>query len=219
MKTIVATDRMALSKRTITADGQLVAPATIARVGVQSYRAYELGLHNLAPMTQVQLYRPASEVFAPDSMHTFEGVPVTNDHPPGNVVTNANLVAVKIGTASDVKREGDLMVGTLTISDATALADVDRGKVEVSNGYSFELDMTPGFTPDGKPYHGVQRNIRGNHVALVDFARCGSACRIADSSTDIPETFTHVAAADDVDEFYGPELLAYRMANAWRRTA
>jgi hypothetical protein len=187
MKTVIANDRMTLSKRTVTADGHLVAPAVIARVGIQSYRAYELGLTDRNPMTSVLLYRPPEEVFAPDSMHTFEGVPVTNDHPEGNEVTDANRDEVTVGAASGIERDGDLMNGVLTVTNADAVKAVDEGKVEVSNGYSFELDMTPGFTPDGKPYHGVQRNIRGNHVAIVDSARCGSACRIADSVSPLPK--------------------------------
>lgn len=181
MKTVLANDRMTLSKRTVTADGHLVAPATIARTGIQVYRAYELGLSHLNPMLAVRLYRPPEEVFATDSMSTFEGVPVTNDHPEGNVVHDDNREEVTVGYATGIAQDGDLMTGLLTVTDRKVVDAIAKGKAEISNGYSFSLDMTPGYMPDGTAYDGVQRNIRGNHVAIVDSARCGSACRIADS--------------------------------------
>lgn len=181
MKTVLANDRMTLSKRTVTVDGHLVAPATIARTGIQVYRAYELGLSHLNPMLAVRLYRPPEEVFATDSMSTFEGVPVTNDHPEGNVVHDDNREEVTVGYATGIAQDGDLMIGLLTVTDRKVVDAIAKGKAEISNGYSFSLDMTPGYMPDGTAYDGVQRNIRGNHVAIVDSARCGSACRIADS--------------------------------------
>lgn len=181
MKTVIANDRMTLSKRTVTADGHLVAPATIARTGIQVYRAYELGLNHLNPMSAIRLYRPPEEVFTTDSIASFEGVPVTNDHPAGNVVNDDNRDEVTVGHATGIHQDGGLMNGILTLTDVKAVKAVNDGKAEVSNGYSFSLDMTPGYLPDGTAFDGVQRNIRGNHVAVVDSARCGSACRIADS--------------------------------------
>ena len=77
------------------------------------------------------------------------------------------------------------MTGTLLVKAKDAIEELQAGKVQLSNGYTFELDMTPGQTADGRTYDGVQRNIRGNHVALVDAARCGSACRIADSQPNL----------------------------------
>lgn len=181
MKTVLANDRMTLSRRTVTADGHLVAPATIARTGIQVYRAYELGLNHLNPMRAIRLYRPPEEVFDPASMASFENVPITDDHPEGNVVDDSNRAEVTVGRANQIVQNGDLMDSILTVERPSTVKAIDEGKVEVSNGYSFSLDMTPGYMPDGTAYDGVQRNIRGNHVAIVKAARCGSACRIADS--------------------------------------
>ena len=51
---------------------------------------------------------------------------------------------------------------------------------EISCGYHYDPDMTPG-TFNGEPYDGVMRNIRGNHVAIVDEGRAGPDVVVADS--------------------------------------
>lgn len=181
-KTIQARDFMSLTSRKITDEGYLVAPGNMARTGVQEYRAYELGLDadGMDPMKVIRLHRPPEEVFDATSMASFEGKPITIEHPPV-AVTSDNWSELAKGDVRDVGRSGDLMTGTLVIRSKDAIEAVQDGKAQLSNGYTFELDMTPGTTADGRTYDGVQRNIRGNHVALVDAARCGSACRIADS--------------------------------------
>lgn len=182
MKTIQARDAMSLTSRHMTDEGYLVAPGNMARTGMQEYRAYELGLDadGMDPMKVIRLHRPAEEVFDPASMSSFENKPITIEHPPV-AVTADNWRDLAAGEVRDVSRSGDLMTGTLLIRAKDAIEAVQSGKVQLSNGYNFELDMTPGTTANGCDYDGVQRNIRGNHVALVDAARCGSACRIADS--------------------------------------
>lgn len=177
---IQANDFFQLTSRTVTAEGFLVAPGTLARTGVQEYRAYELGLKNLAPMKAIRLYRPPEEVFNPESLRSFENKPITIDHPPEDV-TAENWKKYSVGDARKIGRDGEFMTGILTIKEKDAIDMINEGKSQLSNGYSFTLDMTPGVAPDGSAYDGVQRNIRGNHVAIVGAARCGSACRIADS--------------------------------------
>lgn len=181
-KTIQARDFMPLTSRQMTAEGYMVAPGNLARTGVQDYRAYELGLDadGMDPMKVIRLHRPPEEVFDTASMASFESKPITIEHPPV-AVTADNWTELAKGEVRDVARSGDLMTGTLLIKAKDAIEALQSGKAQLSNGYTFELDMTPGTTADGRAYDGVQRNIRGNHVALVDAARCGSACRIADS--------------------------------------
>lgn len=181
-KTIQARDFMSLTSRQMTAEGYMVAPGNLARTGVQDYRAYELGLDadGMDPMKVIRLHRPPEEVFDTASMASFESKPITIEHPPV-AVTADNWTELAKGEVRDVARSGDLMTGTLLIKAKDAIEALQSGKAQLSNGYTFELDMTPGTTADGRAYDGVQRNIRGNHVALVDAARCGSACRIADS--------------------------------------
>lgn len=185
-RTIQAHDFMSLTSRKMTDEGYLIAPGNLARTGVQEYRAFELGLDadGMDPMKVIRLHRPADEVFNPASMASFESKPITIEHPK-EAVTADNWSELAKGEVRDVTRSGDLMTATLLVRAKDAIEAVQTGKVQLSNGYTFELDMTSGQTADGRTYDGIQRNIRGNHVALVDAARCGSACRIADSQTNI----------------------------------
>jgi hypothetical protein len=183
MRTCQAHDLLEVTERTISPEGYLIAPGRLARTGVQLYRAFELGLDQelgIDPMRVIRLYRPPEEVFDAASMASFEGKPITIDHP-AEPVTAQNWKELAVGDARGIARSGQFMTGTLVVKYAGAIDEVQSGKSELSNGYVFDLDMTPGTDPDGNPYDGIQRNIRGNHIALVDAARCGSACRIADS--------------------------------------
>lgn len=183
MKTCQGHDYMELSSREMTADGYLVAKhSTLARTGVQQYRAYELGLDadGMDPMRVIRLHRPAEEVFNPQSMSSFESKPITVDHP-SDPVTSDNWADLAKGEARDIARFGEMMTATLIVKSKDAIDAIQSGKNQLSNGYMFDLDMTPGTSAQGQGYDGVQRNIRGNHIAIVDAARCGSACRIADS--------------------------------------
>lgn len=185
MKRLQAHDFVELSSREMTAEGYMVAKnCTLARTGVQTYRAYELGLDadGMDPMRVIRLHRPADEVFNPHSMASFESKPVTIEHPT-EAVTAENWERLAKGEGRDVCRMGDMMCATLIIKSKDAIDAVQSGKNQLSNGYTFDLDMTPGTAANGQAYDGVQRNIRGNHIAIVDAARCGSACRIADSDT------------------------------------
>jgi hypothetical protein len=168
------------TQRTITDEGYLIAPGNLARIGIQTYSAGELGIDSLPANKPIRLHRPAEEVFSQAAMTTFEDAPITVNHPPAGVNAE-NFRDLSVGHVRDVRRDGDHLAGKLIIRDLGAVKAVQEGKNQLSNGYQFDLDMTPGHTADGLPYDGVQRNIRGNHVAIVDYARGGERCRIADS--------------------------------------
>jgi hypothetical protein len=173
-------------RREYTDEGFLVVPARIARTGIQEYRAFELGLTDGDPMRKIRVYRPPAEVFAPAAMRSFENKPATNDHPT-EFVDSKNWKDLAVGFARNVRREGDFLMADLIITDQSAIDQIEGGKVELSNGYTAEYDWTPGTTPEGLAYDAKQTNIRGNHVALVDAARCGPACRVSDSQPTQPK--------------------------------
>jgi hypothetical protein len=183
---ITATDYFVISTRRVSDEGFLIARGNIARTGIQEYRRFELGLDG-DPMGRVKLYRSPEEVFAPDSMRSFEGKPITIDHPP-NGVDAKNWRDLAVGDVRDIKRAGFFMDAELTFKSRDAIDELENGKSQLSNGYTFALDMTPGIVPFGEPnagetFHGRQRAVRGNHTAMVNAARCGSACAVADSIT------------------------------------
>lgn len=177
LRRLTVSDLFKISSRTVTDEGYLIAPGVLARTGVQTYRARELGLDG--GDKEIRLYRPPEEVFADDSVTSFEGKPITMNHPPTDVVAD-NWRKYAVGDVRDVKQADGHMTATLIIRDKAAVRAVLDGKSALSNGYSFDFDPTPGQAPDGSAYDAVQRRVRGNHTAIVDMARGGPACRIAD---------------------------------------
>lgn len=156
----------------------LIAPASLARTGVQTYRRPD--------GSEFREYRPESEVFAPAALESLRSAPVTIGHPAGDVTVDS-LDALTVGLASDrdatkTQRDGQSWVDTtLAISRKAAIADAESGRlVEISLGYDADVDSTPGVTPSGERYDGVQRNIRINHVALLPSgqARAGRQARL-----------------------------------------
>lgn len=166
--------------RRYTDEGYLIVPAKLARTGIQEYRAFELGLTDREPLEIVRVYRSPEEVFHPDAVSSFDAQPVTDNHPAEFVNAN-NWSKLSRGFARKVQRDGEYLVAELIVTDKALIKLVEKGKVQVSNGYTADYDWTPGKTPDGQAYDAQQRNIRGNHVAIVDAARCGPACRVGDN--------------------------------------
>jgi len=168
------------SERKYTDEGFLVVPARISRIGVQEYLAGEMGVEDRQPDDIIRVYRPEEEVFSDLSLGSFSNKPMTNGHPP--VLVNAsNAKEYSVGHAGTaVTRDGSFSKTDLFIIDAKAIEDVESGKVELSNGYTADIDWTPGVSQDGEQYDAVQRNIKGNHIAIVERGRAGRDCRVAD---------------------------------------
>lgn len=175
-------DRVTISSRQRTPEGYLIARARLSRSGIQDYRRGEIGLDG-DPHDIVKVYRPADEVFKPESMQSFALKPVTDDHP-SEMVTAENFKHLAVGMSSEkIERDGDYTRATLLITQRDAIAKIENGKAEISLGYTVDLEIAKGKTPDGTAFDAVQRNILGNHIALVDAGRCGSGCRIDDRQT------------------------------------
>lgn len=162
-----------------TADGYLVADCRTVRAGVQDYLGSEVGRPELAV---VRVYRPASEVFAKDSLRSFSHVPLTVDHPTVAVdATNWRELAVG-ETSGEVLRDGESLRIPLIVKDAAAIAAIEGGKRQLSAGYTCDIEFVAGRTDGGHEYDAIQRTIRANHVAIVAAGRAGPEHRIGDAA-------------------------------------
>lgn len=114
-------------------------------------------------------YQPADELFRQSTLDTLAGQTVTIMHPRSGFVDGKSWRDVAIGHVGDnIRQDGGCAVADLYIKDAAAVKAVKNRDVKyVSWGYKVDFDATPGETADGKRYDGVQRNIRGNHVAIL----------------------------------------------------
>ncbi len=150
----------------------------IARVGVQDYLGSEIGQGNS------QLYkvtRPGTEVFSPAAMASFEGKPICDEHPDVDVDA-ANYKDYMKGIVRDVRKGigefADCLMADLIIYDATLAHAIEDGKREISCGYDC-LWVQTGDTAF------EQREIRGNHVAVVDKGRAGHKVAIRDQAPPV----------------------------------
>ena len=142
----------------------------VARTGTQDYLPEELGLSppykpgaegglegDRKALQFISVLRPEAEVFSPETIASFEGMPVTNDHPPDGVDIG-NIRALQKGHAHNVRRgsgeEADLLLADLIITDPVLIDLILDGKREISCGYTYELCEENGTY--------IQRKIRGN---------------------------------------------------------
>lgn len=174
----VRLDRASYRKPKKLPNGYLRADAVLTRVGVFEYRR--------ADGTIRRELRLPEEVFSQDSLASFSMMPVTDEHPP--VALDAeNTHEFQVGVVGENPRaDGDHVISTVMVTDAKVVAAVEKGaKRELSCGYNCKLDETPGEW-NGQRYDAIQRQIRGNHVALVTKGRAGpEACLRMDSEAAI----------------------------------
>ena len=187
------------TEREYTDEGFLKVPARISRTGIQEYFAIEMGIADRDPKEKIRVYRPEEEVFTDFSLNSFTNKPVTNNHPP-ELVNTDNSRQYTVGMSGhEVVRDGDFVKTILHITDAEAIKNIEAGKVELSNGYTADIEWTPGVTPEGEQYDAVQRNIKGNHIAIVERGRAGPSCRVADNSPESREAIMAKVTIDGVD--------------------
>lgn len=146
----------------------------IARTGDQQYLASELGLDGDKVVT---VHRPEEEVFSEATIASFEGKPVTDNHP-SELLDSSNVTIHSKGHAQNIRRGAgewnDYLVGDLFVQDERLIEEVRNGKREVSCGYSVD------YVDNGDGTY-TQRNIRGNHIAIVEEGRAGHKAAIMDS--------------------------------------
>ncbi|MFW1952057.1 DUF2213 domain-containing protein [Acinetobacter beijerinckii] len=176
----------AQSTRTLTPEGFLLCKD--ARLGkapqVRQYYAAEFsGIEGYTPDQVINVYSSAEELFRPQTIQSYQGVDVTDNHPPGNTVNAATWKTHSIGTLSNVRQEGEFLVGDLLIKDSDVINQIQsQERLELSLGYGAELYFISGTAPDGTPYQAEFKNFYGDHVALVKYGRCGGDCRIGDQN-------------------------------------
>jgi hypothetical protein len=161
-----------------TSIGGVIARANLTRTGVFTYR-------NADGSTRRELRLP-EEVFAPATLASFAHVPLTVGHPAK--VTPDNWRSVAVGhVAGKPERNGKFASSDIHVEDAAAGRDAVAGKIrELSCGYTCRLEPTKGVTDEGEEYDAIQRDIRGNHVALLPpgTGRAGSDVRLHLDATD-----------------------------------
>lgn len=159
-----------------TPEGFLVCEGVaITRAGDLMYSPSETPVTPKGNVTVIT--RTVEDIRDPATIASFEGKPVTINHP-DDFVTPENWRTLAVGIVQNVRpgegEDADKLLADLLITDFEAISAVKSKRLrEVSCGYEAEyVEEAPG--------RGRQENIIGNHVALVASGRCGSECAIFD---------------------------------------
>lgn len=192
-------------------NGFLVDTPVVARVGVQSYF--------LPDGSERREFRPASEVFKPDSLASYQGKPITLGHVFVNV-DNAKQVVVGSVSGSAMRQDSNVVV-PLTVYDKESIEKAKSGLAgELSVGYSTvdvespgwgsnetgeykldgEYDSQDDIPSDWARFDALQTNIIVNHVAMVYKGRAGVAKLNMDAEQENPYTDSVDSTKEDVKE-------------------
>jgi uncharacterized protein len=176
-----------IDKYELTPEGYLRAWATIARTGVQMYTDADGSIR--------REYRPEGEVASPESLASFAGKAITLEHPPV-LLDSANTKDYQIGfSGTEVVYDDGFVRAVMTITDEEAIKRIMRGDAkEVSAGYRVNYEATPGVTDSGENYDGIQKEISGNHIAVVRRGRAGPQVKLHLDRLDAadPSLFTPI---------------------------
>jgi hypothetical protein len=167
--------------RRMTPEGYLVCEGVrIARTGNQRYHESEFKGQLRGDISgEIIVNRPDEEVFRKETLESFQGKPITIEHP-GEFVGPDSWNRHAVGTVQNPRRgngtDRDCIIADLLITESGAIRYVNANLPELSAGYNADYDQD-------KPGYASQRNIVGNHVALVEKGRAGSRVAINDSLT------------------------------------
>lgn len=191
-------DTNASQKPQLDSYGILRCSATVARVGIQNYRKPDgTILRELRSPEDVQ-----------ESAASFSALPVTLNHP-STLVTSDNASDYSKGLSGDCQYKDGKLGVMMTVTHADAIASATTTHRQVSCGYTCDLDPTSGIWTDSfgvmgaigntYEYDAVQRNIRGNHIALVERGRAGAIASLHLDSEDVAESIDETSIEAPVD--------------------
>lgn len=162
----------------------------ISKVGIFPYSGAQLGLTGPDASRIFQVYRPAEELAHPECIESFKLIPWVDNHtalgPTLQKLSDAAVPAEAKGVHGVVGEDVFFKEGTLYANIkafSNILADlIAAGKRELSAGYRCVYDMVSGVY-EGQHFDCIQRQIRGNHLALVSQGRMGPDVAVMDHFT------------------------------------
>jgi ADP-ribose pyrophosphatase YjhB (NUDIX family) len=132
------------------------------------------------------VYRPAEELGTQECIDSFKLIPWIDNHvmlgSEDAGLTPSEQKGVQGVIGQDVHFDGETLKGNIKVFSEAMANLIANGKKELSCGYRCRYEYAPG-TYDGVKYDYVQRDIRGNHLALVENGRMGPDVAVLDHFT------------------------------------
>jgi hypothetical protein len=156
----------------------------LSKVGVFEYSGKQIS-DKLEPNKIYKVFRPPEELSDPETIESFKTIPWTNDHPRTlfNLQTDGHSSAegkeIKGVTTDNIRFDGKYLRGDIKVFTRDLAEEIQSGKKELSIGYNCIPKFETGVY-NGERYDVVQREIRGNHLALVDEGRAGPDVAVLD---------------------------------------
>lgn len=159
-----------IGKVTKTAEGYLKGHATVTRTGVFKYKNFDGTIRK-------ELRHP-DEVFKADSLDSLKMIPVTNNHPKTRLIDSKVAAKYACGTTGEnVTHDSENVLVSFLVTNDKDIKEVENGKRGLSCGYLQMLEPKTG-TYNGDDYTHIQRNIKYNHVAIVNKPRAGKSATL-----------------------------------------
>lgn len=158
----------------------------ISKVGVFPYLGREIdqdGVMGLDPNKVYYIYRPEEELSDPECIDSFKLIPWIIEHEmlgKEDGLTLPEKKGIHGVTGEKVFFEDGYLKANLRAFTKKLDDVIENDKKELSMGYRCRYDMTPGFF-NGTQYDGVQRELRGNHLAAVPEGRSGKDVSVLDA--------------------------------------
>ncbi|MDG6828557.1 DUF2213 domain-containing protein [Glaesserella parasuis] len=160
----------------------------LSKEGVFLYRGNQIILPDGSRASNtddlIPVYRPADEFSNPEAIDSFKLVPWVDEHTMlGSEelgLTPAERKGVSGVVGEDVYFKDGVLYGNIKAFSENLARKIENGKKELSLGYRCSYERSSGEW-NGQKYDYIQRNLRGNHLALVDKGRMGAEVRVMDS--------------------------------------
>ena len=171
------------SARTVDANGFVTVEGNpITKEGVYEYLGKDIPGYPGNPDDLVKVYRPAEELSKPETLESFKLMPFIDEHewlgPDG---TDPGQLPLSGMTGEQVYWDPPYVKSNIRWFSNDMKSQVENGKKELSPAYSYTPSREPGVF-QGEAYTYVMRNLRGNHLALVETGRTGPDVAVMDSA-------------------------------------
>ena len=165
-------------------DGRLhVERSNLTRVQVAPYHGAEIPggeALKLDPEKVYYGYRPAEELGDEETIRSVNGIPIQLNHHLDYPDKPAK--ETRVGSTGDKAAfDGTYLSNSLHIQDSDAINRIKDGSMkQLSLAYHYDPDFKSSGEWKGQKYDFTMRNIRGQHLALVEEGRAGPTCVVED---------------------------------------